>query len=156
MQEINLLNRFILHKEFIYIGSLDSLETKIGRIESPIVRKRSDKEYIFQSGFSIGTILFMGTSTRSGINIIASISEINSSTQRITFSSGIRIAEYIIAGIFLLYLFIALQHHESLNTYLIAFALWPVCHIWFRFIYRIQERILLSNVVGILQLQDLV
>lgn len=144
---MNLLKRFGLNQEYFYSGKLEELENKILILDGLNVEKVVEKKYKLYATFCFGTISLAKSLGIEGINVVASITENDLRKQKICFTSKPRPELYLIAGTCILFIIVAMKQHEPLQTYLIGFGAWIGTHLWFQWIFRKQEKAVISRAV---------
>jgi hypothetical protein len=87
-----------------------------------------------------------GFGSRIGVRIL--LGELDRGLMKVTIKSSMRPEHYIIAVIFVIILVATTFSNESKWFILLDVGLWPITQIWFRFVYRYQEYLLVDKVIA--------
>ena len=153
---MRILNKLKLNRSYYFHGELTELEQRISEISTDLVSKKSDTEYKFYSRTSLGVLIVKSApGLVDAINVKAEITSINANKHLIKFSSSIRIEHLFFVFLFSIIIYAIYASDQPIKTLLFVIALWPVFHLWFQFIFRVQEKGLVEDVAKIIKLKKL-
>lgn len=145
-----------VYREFEYEGTLSDFKLSIENAKGFRFDKINSKEYIFYPMISYGTIFLRGLLMKSGIKVWGDVEVIEDQRLKIIMSTFIRFEHYILVFLFLFLLAIVPISVTPINYWLypILFGLWLVAHIWFQFIYALQQNALIDLLVKKFKLKE--
>jgi len=145
---MKLFDRLKINEEFIYTGSSEEFEKDLKILENKdILIQRIDEQKIkFKPTFSWGTGLSSGgIQIAEGINVIALTKQINEKLLKLNLTIKIRFEHYFIAIFYILFIVIMIVQKEKIWVYFFLLGLWIIFHLWFHWVYRIQERAVIKK-----------
>jgi hypothetical protein len=145
-----IIQQITINKEYIFNGERDNLITTLKNVDGMNVKSINNQEFKVYANISWGTLVFSGGGSIDGINIRGTILDIDSQKAKVILKTRIRPEHYFLIVIFVFIMFTLTN--ESLKTYLYLSGIWIICHLWFQFIYRIQENQLIGKVIDKLKL----
>jgi hypothetical protein len=153
--KINLID-LELNREFNYQGTKEELEQSLTSFKELNIENVSKKSYKLRPHFSLGTIRVKGLpGLIDGINVVFTINEIEKEKQHIRFTTNIRFEHFFIAIVFIVIITGILFSEESKWLVLYSTGLWLVFHLWFHWILRVQENLVVEKTVKRLRLRKL-
>lgn len=151
---------FIMDKSFRYNGSLADFNQKMATLSqsknrNDISVEKNKNEYIIFAKRSFGTIKFSGGGG-SSIKIHVCFEEGTPEEQLIRIFSYLRPENYFLGIAFILsFISVITSTDPLLSTTLFIIGLFVFMIIWFNFIYKVQEEILMEMVTKRLKLREL-
>ncbi len=147
-----------MNKSFRYKGSLDDLKQKMGsssqgKNTDKILFHKNKSEYTVYANISWGTLNFSGGGGFS-IKVHVTIEERFPEEQIVKIYTCLRPENYFFGFAFILSFIAALMSKSFLPT-LIIVGTFALITLWFNFIYKVQEEILLEKITKQLKLRAL-
>ncbi len=151
---------FIMDKSFRYKGSPEDLKQKMtifsqSKNTGRIIFNRNKSEYKVYARTSWGTLRFMGAVGFS-ISVHVKIEDSISEEQIIRVYTNLRPENYFLGFAFILSFIAILLSYQSFLQPLIIIGTFVLTSLWFNFIYKIQEEVLLEKVIKQLKLRKIV
>lgn len=148
---MNLIKLFTIDKEFVFKGQLHDLSEILDRSKDINCEILSRRELRFTPDFSWGTLGISG-GVSFEIYVSAFLTEHDPGQLIIHFKTGIRPEHYFFIVIILIIFGVTIFSDESKWLILYVAGLMIICHSWFQYIYRLQERYLIDKIVKKLKL----
>jgi hypothetical protein len=143
-----LIKLLTIDKEFVFIGQMGDLMEKLKNAKSINYEILSEREIKFMPNISWGTMVMAGGhGLVDGINIRASVNDLDSDRLKISLRTRVRPEHYFLIVLFIFFFMGVIFSSESKWLVLYVFGLWIICHSWFQFIYRLQENYLVDKIV---------
>jgi hypothetical protein len=150
---------FIMDKSFKYKGSLEDLKQKMtifsqSKKTGGITFDKNKSEYTIYANISFGTLMFTGGGF--SIKIHLTIEESIPKEQIIRVYTYLRPENYFFGFAFILSFIVAIMSNQSLLPPLITIGIFVLTILWFNFIYKVQEEILVEKIIKQLKLRKIV
>lgn len=145
-----LIKRLTIDKDFIFLGQFQDLNEVLKKSKDINYQMLSEREIQFSPTISWGT---GGMGFK--INVRALVSDLNSDRLKINIKTSVRPEHYFIIVLFIFFFIGIISSNESKWHIVFVFGLWIICHSWFQFIYRLQEKYLLDKIVKRLRLSKM-
>jgi len=149
---MKLTEHFHRNQTYFYPGNITELENEMSKLTWPVVKKIAAKKYKISPVFSFGTLLLANGIGIERINVVVSIKEIDAQRQQVCFSTKLRVEHYLVAGICLISILAAIKQNEPLLTYPLILGIWILAHLFFQWIFSIQENQVIKGTVEQLHL----
>lgn len=152
---MNLLNKLRLSKQYTFDGTIADLVKEFEQIENLRVERVGHNIFKLRPFVSYGTLIVWGLGrTVDGINVTATLTQTNENKQRILFTTKVRPEHLFIVIIFPFFMFIIIWKEGRIEELAFVFGLWLVFHLWFQFVYRVQEKMVIEKVVDQFELTE--
>ena len=148
---IELMKLLTINKEFIFIGKIDDLIATLKSSTHIDYELLSEREIKFRPTISWGTMTGQIRLVE-GINVRAYVAILDSDRLKIFLQTKVRPEHYFLIVMFIIFFIAIAFSDESKWALLYVIGLWIICHIWFQFIYRVQENYLVDKIVKKLRL----
>lgn len=145
-----LIRALTLNKEFVFNGQMEEFK-EILKKSNLNYETLSEREIKFTPTISWGTLTF-GGGFSIGISVRALLSDLGPDRLKINLRTSVRPEHYFLIVVFIVFFINAISDDESKGMFIYVFVIWIVCHLWFQFIYRLQENSLADKVVKRLRL----
>ncbi len=148
-----------MDKSFRYKGSREDLKQKMtifsqSKKTGGITFDKNKSEYAIYANISLGTLMYTGGS--SSIKIHLTIEESISEEQIVRVYTYLRPENYFLGFAFFLSFIAILLSNQTFLPTLITIGIFALTSLWFNFIYKIQEEVLLEKVIKQLKLKKIV
>lgn len=145
---MNLLSKLQLNEEYIFNGKMSILVNKFKQLKEPSAERLDVRVFKLRPFLSLGTLLVRGfNDVVGGINVKATLSEIDRNRQIVQFTTRIRLEHALLVLAFPLFISTLSFNRGTIHGLLPLFGLWAILHLWFQLIYRIQEKRVVNKVV---------
>jgi hypothetical protein len=148
-----LVKRLTINKEFVFRGGIDDLKEILKNSKDINYKAFSAREIKITPSISWGTMTMSGI--RVPISVRATFTEQNPGELRIILTTKIRPEHYLLVVLFTFCILGVVFSDEPDWLTIYVFGLWIICHLWFQFIYRLQENHLINKLVARLGLSSL-
>lgn len=148
---MNPTKRLTIGKKFVFEGNRASLD-EILRTSDLNYSTVTESEVVFYPTVSFGTLTAGGLGSR--ISVTALLTPFGEDRTSIHLRTDVRPEHYLIVVTFMIILVTTSLADDPGTTSPCIFATWPVCHVWFQFIYRLQENHLVENIKSKLRLSE--
>jgi hypothetical protein len=143
-----LIKYLTIKEEFVCEGEMNEMKERIQRIKDVTFEEVNTDEVRLYANAAVGimSVSSGGFAVRIGVKIL--LDELEPGLMKVTIKSSMRYEHYIIALIFVIILFAIMFSNESKWFIPLILGLWPITQIWFRFVYRYQEYLLVDKVIA--------
>jgi hypothetical protein len=146
---MNFLTKHLtINRDFIFVGQKKDLNNKV-KASGMLYEFIGDNEIAFFSRVSFGTL---GLGFRIKVKLF--VSSADSQQLKIKFTTGIRPEHYVTILLVLVFIISYVLGHDIEWTIIFLPVIWISAHLWFQFIFRLQEDSLLSKVSMNLKLKE--
>jgi hypothetical protein len=119
------------------------------------VQNLDNNEIKLYPDVSWGTMTTQGLSLVEGINVRATTCALDANRLRINFRTSVRVEHFMLIVIFIFFIIMIVAANGMSANLIVIGGLWAICHCWFQFIYRLQEKKVISKVVRKLELAEI-
>jgi hypothetical protein len=147
----DLIKLLTINKEFVFLGKIDDLKTTLTSSKDIDYELLSEREIKFRPTISWGTMTGQIRLVE-GIHVRAYVAVLDSDRLKIFLQTKVRPEHYFLVVMFIIFLIAISFSDESKWALLYVSGLWIICHVWFQFIYRLQENRLVGKIVKKLSL----
>ena len=141
-----IVNYLTIHEEFVCEGETNEMKERIQRINGATLKPLSDDEVKLSANSSAGIAMSGGIGLSIYVRIL--LAELEPGLMKVTIKSDVRPEHYAIVILFLFFFFGVAFSPASKWFLLLVLGLWPIVQLWFRFVYRYQEYLLVDKVIG--------
>ncbi len=144
------LNQLKLNEVYIYSG--ENFKEELSRSKNWYSGSIGKYKFYASPLASAGVLSINGTNSFP-IKIFMESCELTGGEQRIEIRTKLRAEHYFIVLLFVVFM-IAIPFLEEFSWwFLLLLPIWVICHIWFHFICRVQEEMLVKKIVKQLRLK---
>ena len=139
-----------INKSFQFLGTFEALRLEMESLTDNYSEFTCNRLSI--NSFEILSIVSLGTLTVSGgsfnpIRVQAEITKLDEATSLVNISTYVRIEHYFFVLIFAVILMTEIYMKGPWSMSLITIGVFFIFHLWFHFIYRLQENSLIKKIV---------
>ncbi len=143
-----------LNEAYYYHGKLPELKEHLGAFDERVCTEVNDNRYQLKSSMSVGVFRSNITGIIKGIEVDMCLHEVDTDTQKVSFTTGLRVEYYFISVILVVMMVAALFTKPArLDVFFTLLVVWPLSILFFRAIYAAQEKAMVGFIVKELQLE---
>lgn len=148
------LKHLTLNRSFIFDGNREEFMDILRQTDNIAIEKTTKQEIKIAPTVSWGTLTFSGGASSYGINIRANLTEFGPNKLKVHLRTPIHPEHYLVIVTFIFFLVISgFSGGSKKSEWFYVLGIWIVCHLWFHFMYRLQENYILKKIVDKLGLK---